>query len=194
MMRRFIDALGGIDTRVVSGTMLLLIGLVAFESWMMVLRGPLAEYRQIRAAHRVLAAAVQQSPLQLDELGKVTSELKLLSDKLSGQLHIRASDDEMAASLMAALDQSAAPYGIELSSMKPGARRQVSVFEEVSFEVSGRGNYLQLCQWMLDFEKTLGNSATISEFDMRTADSDGHVILSFNIALYRPLQLLETNP
>ena len=78
-----------------------------------------------------------------------------------------------------------------LSGMKPGARRQVSVFEEVLFQVSGTGNYVPLCQWMLDLERTLGSSATITEFDMKTASESGQVSLTFNVALYRPLQLLE---
>jgi hypothetical protein len=67
----------------------------------------------------------------------------------------------------------------------------VSVFEEVSFQVIGTGNYLQLCQWMLDFEQTLGGSATITEFDMKTLGEGGQVTLTFNIALYRPLKLQE---
>ncbi|MDP2172757.1 MAG: hypothetical protein Q8J62_03195 [Candidatus Cloacimonadaceae bacterium] len=44
---------------------------------------------------------------------------------------------------------------------------------------------------MLDFEKTLGNSATVTEFDMKTADEGKQVTLSMNIALYRPLRLNE---
>jgi Tfp pilus assembly protein PilO len=68
----------------------------------------------------------------------------------------------MAAALMSALDQSATPHGVALSSMTPGERKQVSVFEEVSFAVGGTGSYLDLCQWMLDLEQALGNSATIS--------------------------------
>ena len=134
---------------------------------------------------------MQQSPDQTGELEKVVSELKLLKAKLSGQLKVPASDDEMVASLMAALDQSASRYGIFLTSMTPGPRKQVSVFEEVSFGVIGNGSYLQLCRWMLDFEQTLGGSATITDFDMRTTGKDDHVILTFNIALYRPIQVME---
>jgi Tfp pilus assembly protein PilO len=193
MMQRIVGVLGRINPRVTVGVMLLLIGMLAFETWMLLLRRPFAEYRQLRATHSALSASVLLSPQQLDDLSRMASELKLLTEKLSGQLHIRASDDELAASLMSALDQSATRHGIALSSMKPGERKQVSVFEEVSFEVGGSGSYLKLCQWMLDLEQALGNSATISEFDMKTAGEGGQVALSFNIALYRPLKLLEAN-
>lgn len=191
MISGLVSRLGRIDARLLAIVLLAVAGLLAFESWMLVLRRPYAEYRQIHATHLALVAAVQQAPNQADEFGQVASELKLLKEKLSGQLRIRASDDEMAAMLMAALDQSAARQAIVLSGMKPGARRQVSVFEEVLFEVSGTGNYVQLCQWMLDLEHTLGSSATITEFDMKTASESGRVSLTFNVALYRPLQLLE---
>jgi Tfp pilus assembly protein PilO len=191
MMQRWFKVLGRVDSRAMGGVMLILIGLLIVEAWLLLLRAPFVDYRQLRATHRAIAAAVTNAPRQLDDMGRVASELKLLTDKLSGQLHIRASDNEMAAALMSALDQSATPHGIALSSMKPGERKQVSVFEEVSFAVGGTGSYLELCQWMLDLEQALGNSATISEFDMKTAGESGQVVLSFNIALYRPLKLTE---
>jgi Tfp pilus assembly protein PilO len=189
--QRMMDLLGSLNARVLAGTLMIVLGLGAFESWILLLRAPLAEYRKIRATHVVMAASLRQFPGQIDELGRVASELKLLKTKLSGQLKVPASDDEMVASLMTALDQSAARFGIALTSMTPGPRQQVSVFEEVSFGVIGNGNYLQLCQWMLDFEQTLGGSATITDFDMKAAGEAGQVTLTFNIALYRPLKLVE---
>jgi Tfp pilus assembly protein PilO len=185
------DVLGSLSAQMLAGIMLLVLGLGAVEGWMLLLRKPFAEYRQMHAARAMLGASVQQAPEQAGELGKVVSELKLLRTKLSGQLQVAASDDEMVASLMGALDQSASRYGIFLTSMTPGPRQQVSVFEEVSFGVIGNGNYLQLCRWMLDFEQTLGGSATITDFDMRTTGEGGQVILTFNIAVYRPIHLLE---
>jgi Tfp pilus assembly protein PilO len=191
MRARLLEKLQDLDSRIVALAMLLLIGLLVAEVWLLLLRVPYRELRKIQATHVALAASVDQSLMQSDELGKVAGELQLLTAKLRGQLRVPASDDELVASLMAALDQSAARYGIVLAGMKPGSRRQVSVFEEISFEIAGNGNYLQLCQWMLDFEQTLGGSATVTEFDMKTAGDGGRVAVTFNIALYRPLKLQE---
>jgi hypothetical protein len=44
---------------------------------------------------------------------------------------------------------------------------------------------------MLDFAKTLGSNATVTEFDMKSADEGKQIALSLNIALYRPLRLNE---
>ena len=174
--------------------MLLLLGFLALELWMLVLRRPVAEFRQLRTAHAALTASVLHSPQQVDELGRVASELRQLTEKLSGQLRVKASDDEMAASLMAALDDAAARHRIQLSSLQPGERKQVSVFEEVTFKVGAKGGYLDLCQWMLDLEQSLGSNAAISEFEMKAAGEARDVMLSFNIALYRPLKVSEGHP
>jgi len=191
MMTKTIQALGKLNPRLVYGLMLLVIGLLAFESWILLLRKPYAEYQQILSTRESLVSSLRQSPDQLSELDKLANELKHLSEKLSGELRLPASDDKMAASLMEALDRSASMHDVMLASVKPKERKQVSVFEEVSFEVSAKGSYLHLCAWMLDFAKTLGNNATVTEFDMKSADEGRQVALSLNIALYRPLRLNE---
>jgi hypothetical protein len=58
----------------------------------------------------------------------------------------------------------------------------------VLFEVSAQGKYLQVCQWLLDFERILGQNATVSEFSMRSADEGRLVAVTLKVALYRPMQ------
>ena len=89
---------------------------------------------------------------------------------------------------MAELDRSAGQNGITLAGIRPGSRREVLGFEEVSFEVSAQGEYLRLCQWLVNFERTLGQSATVSEFTMRAAGEGRVIALSLKVGLYRPLQ------
>jgi len=186
-----LQALGKLDRRLLRGIMLVFAALIAFEGWMFVLRKPYAEYQKILATRVSLSSALQNAPDRSSELGKMASELKQLSDKLSGELHLSASDDKLAASVMEALDQSASAHGLALISIKPAERMPVSVFEEVSFEVSARGAYLQLCQWLQDLGTQVGSNATITEFDMKSADEGRQVALSLKIALYRPLKSSE---
>jgi len=183
--------LGKLDSRVAIGLMLLFVTFLAIEGWMLLLSKPYAEYKQILSTRESLSSSLRQSPNQLNELDTLANELKQLSEKLSGELRLPASDDKMAASLIEALDHSASKHDVVLASVKPKDRKQVSVFEEVSFEVSAKGSYLQLCAWMLDFATTLGNNATVTEFEMKSADEGKQVTLSLNIALYRPLRLNE---
>lgn len=190
-MKSLTLALSKLNPRMVLGVMLVLVLLLAFEGWMLVLRKPYANYQKALSTRVALSAALQQSPDQTGELNRMTTELKQLSDRLGGELRLPASDDKMAASLMAALDRSSALHQVTLISIKPGERKPVSVFEEVAFEVSAKGTYLQLCAWLLDFGNSLGNNATVTEFDMKTADEGKKVTLALKIALYRPLQTAE---
>ena len=191
MMKKAVQALSKMDPRLVVGVMLLIVAFLAIEGWMLLLRKPYTEYQQILSTRESLSSSLRQSPNQLNELDSLANELKQLSEKLSGELRLPASDDKMAASLMEALDHSASLHSVVLASVKPKERKPVSVFEEVSFEVSAKGSYLHLSAWMLDFAKTLGSNATVTEFDMKSADEGKQVALSLNIALYRPLRLNE---
>lgn len=190
-MNSVLDAIGKLHPRLVIGIMLLIVGVLAIEGWMLVLRKPYAEYQQSVATRASLESMLSEASDQTGDLERLTIELKQLTEKLGGELRLAASDDKMAASLMEALDRSAAVHGVTLSGVKPKERKQVSVFEEVSFEVTAKGPYLQLCEWMLDFGNTLGNNATITEFDVKYANEPRKVALSLSIALYRPLKFKE---
>jgi len=44
---------------------------------------------------------------------------------------------------------------------------------------------------MLDFSNTLGSNVAVTEFDMKAAEEGKQVMLTLNIALYRPLKHAE---
>lgn len=190
-MKNIVQTLSKLNPLLVSAMMFFIIMLLLFEGWLLVLRKPFTELKQIEANKEVLSVSLQETPNQSNELQRITSELNQLSEQLNGELQQPASDDKIAATLMTSLDQSAATHHVMFASLKPKERKQVSVFEETSFEVSAKGTYLQLCAWMLDFAKTLGNSATVADFEMKSVDEGKQVALVLNIALYRPLKLNE---
>lgn len=190
-MNRVLDAIGKLNPRLVAGIMLLIVGLLAIEGWMLLLRKPYAEYKQAVASRASLEAGLSHASDQTGDLAKLTIEIKQLTEKLGAELRLPASDDEMAAALMEALDRSAAVHGVMLSGVKPKERKQVSVFEEISFEITANGPYLHLSEWMMGLGQTLGNNATITEFDMKNSNEEQKVALSLSIALYRPLKFNE---
>ena len=191
MIKNAAQALSKLNPQLLSAMMLLIVMLILFEGWVLVLRKPLAEYKQVIDSKEVLKSSLQVNVNQSGELELVTAELRQLTEQLNGELRLPGSDDQIAASLMESLDQSAATHHVILASLKPKEKKQVSVFEEVSFEVSAKGSYLQLCAWMLDFATVLGKSATVSDFEMKSADEGKQVTLVLNIGLYRPLKLTE---
>lgn len=188
MSPRLTAALARLDPRVLLGGMLFIVGLVAGEGWLLVLRTPYAEYHTLIAAGERFSASLNRLPRKESNLAQLAEELRQVSDRLSGQMPAAATDDQLASEVMASLDRSAAANGVTLTGMRPGVRRQVLEFEEISFDVSAQGKYLRLCQWLLDFDRTLGRNATVSEFTMRSADEGRLVALNLKAVLYRPLR------
>jgi len=185
---RLTDALTRLDPRVLLGGMLFIVGMVAGEGWLLVLSKPYAEYQQLIMTSESLSASLNKLPRKDSDLAQLAEELRQVSQQLSGQMPAAAPDDQLTSEVMASLDRSAAANEIALTRVRPGARRQVLEFEEVSFDVSAQGKYLRLCQWLLDFERTLGRNATVSEFTMKSADDGRQVALTLKAVLYLPLR------
>jgi Tfp pilus assembly protein PilO len=189
MKEQMFAALARLDPRLLLGLMILVAGLVAFEGWLLLLRQPVAEYQKLVSMRESLALSLAAAPSQQGELARLATELRQVSARLTGQLRPPAPEDQIASMVMAELDRSARQNGITLAGIRPGPRREVLGFEEASFEVSARGDYLRLCQWLMDFERTLGQSATVSEFTMKSAGEGRVIALNLKVGLYRPLQL-----
>jgi Tfp pilus assembly protein PilO len=165
---------------------LLVGGAVALEGWLLVLRQPFYTYRELSAARESLRAIEGMTAAQQAEQQRASLRTRDLTERLSAELG-GSSEEQLTVALMRRLDQAAAREGVRLTSLKPGARRQVLSFEEMSFDVGAQGNYLPLCQWLLDFEHSLGKFATVTDFTMKAADGGRQVTLNLRLALYRPI-------
>ena len=188
MMRWMRATLARVDPRALSLAMILAVCLAAFAGWYLLLRKPLGEYRRLAAATTALTAAVKSPADQQNELSRLQAEVRQLSDRVTGELHSPATESETATFLMSELDRAASRDGVVLTGVKPGGRKQVPGFEEVAFEVGAQGKYLRLCQWLLGFRDTLGQGATVTDFEMKSSNEGGRVELSLKLALYRPLR------
>ncbi len=188
MMKWVHAALARVDPRALSLAMAIAVGFAAFEGWYLLLRKPLGEYLRLAAATTALIAAVKSPESQQAELNRLQAEARQLSERVAGELHLPVPEDETATFLMTALDRTAARDGVVLTGVKPGGRRQVLGFEELAFEVGAQGKYLPLCRWLLGFGDTLGQGATVTDFEMTSIDEAGRVALSLKLALYRPQQ------
>src|SRR5262249_18831137 len=166
---------------------LLVVAAFALEAWMLVLRQPMAAYRDLAAARDSLRAIEHITLTQQEELRRASTRNQEVAAQLAAQLHAPAPAEQLTVSLMRQLDQAAAGAGVKLTSLKPAGRRAVLAFEELSFEVGAQGRYLALCQWLLGFEQLIGRSATVSELTMKSSDEGRQVMLTLRLALYRPL-------
>jgi Tfp pilus assembly protein PilO len=189
MKQRMFAALARLDPRMLLALTLLIAGLMAVEGWLLLLRKPVAEYQTLVSTRDSLGSSLAAAPSQQGELGRLAEDLRQVSARLSGQFQPAGPSDQIASLVMAELDRSAGQNGITLAGIRPGPRREVLGFEEFSFDVNAQGSYLRLCQWLVDFERTLGQSATVSEFTMKAGDEGRVLALTLKVGLYRPLQI-----
>ena len=187
MSARLLAAASALSPRTLWLIVFVLGGAILLEGWLLVLKQPFAAYRDLSAARESLRTIEEMTASQQEELRRASARTQQLAERLSAELAAPVSDEQLTVSLMRGLDQAAMRGGIQLTSLKPASRRQVLSFEELSFEVGARGRYLPLCQWLLDFEQSLGRFATVTDFTMKSLDAERQVALSLRLALYRPL-------
>ena len=184
MKDRFLARVSKLDPRVLWLAMAAVVAFVAFEGWHLVLRGPLAQFQQLRATRIGLAATLAASPREPAELAQLSAEVQALRERLKGELRSPQSDEQLTAHLMTELDQSAASTGAVLKGVKPGGQKAVGGFDEVSYDVSAEGKYLMVSRWLLDLERVLGPSAAVTEFSMKATDTR-QAAVTLKLALYR---------
>lgn len=186
MKARFLDALGKLSP---AGFwlvgLLVAAGLVA-QAWIVALRTPFDEYRGLAATRESLGAIEQMTLTQEQDLRRAAARSHALAERLNSELHGEAQDEQLTVALMRGLDQAANRAGVTLTSLKPAGRRNVLAFEELAFDVGAQGGYLAVCQWLLDFERSIGRFATVTDFSMRSLDDGRRVSLTVKLALYRP--------
>lgn len=185
MKERFYAVFSKADPRLVSGGMILLLLLIAFEGWHLGLRAPFAQYRQLYETRVALADAVGSPRSHDGELTRLHGELQRLQDRMRRELRVPQADEQLTAFVMTELDRSAAASGAMLKGVKPGVRRLVGTFDEISYDLTAEGPYLLLCDWLMTLERELGHSAAITDFSMKTTDAR-QVAAALKISFYRP--------
>ncbi len=179
------DRFARIEPRVLLLLMGSILAILVLEGWLLVLRAPLSDYRRLQAERRALARP-QAEPARLQaEIGRAESELAALTLKLQGQ-SAQLPLDQMVVAIIDRLDRIAARRGVRLDSVRPGATRQVLMFDEVSSDIKVTGRYQALFEWLRDTENELG-PLVITQFSMKRTDpASGTLAMDLKLAAYRP--------
>lgn len=172
---------------------LLLIGatcallLIAMECWILLLRDPIAEYRGIQNKEKALESTLRHMSASPPALEKVSQEVAALEQRIQG-MDLQLPADRLVVGMIGKLDGIAVRHGVALVRVKPGADKDVFMFEEVSFDIELRGKYQSLFDWLRDVETELSN-LVITQFEIKPASN----LLSINLkaAIYRLKQVGE---
>ncbi len=186
MMDRLLRALDQKDPRLPPLIAVLLVLFLLIEAWLLVLRKPFAQYQQLSDTAYTLSMRAHSGDGPSTELSRARQTLDALNAQLQKELKMVLASADVVAPLMQQLDQSAQASQLQLTSLRPGVKRRVSGFDERPFELSLRGDYLALANWMLQLNQTVGHNLIMTDMDLHREGGAGGVTLNLRLALYLP--------
>lgn len=162
-----------------------LLAIVLLQGWLLLLRAPLADYRRLQGARGALVQP-QSEPSRLQaRIGLIEGELAALTLQMGGE-GAHQPVDRMVVSIIDRLDRIAARRGVRLDSVRPGTRRRVLMFDEISADIKVTGKYQALFEWLSDAEKELG-PLVVTQFSMKLTDVTASTLsMDLKLAAYRP--------
>jgi hypothetical protein len=83
------------------------------------------------------------------------------------------------------LDRISGRHDVELLSVRPGAAKQVLMFDELLYEVEVEGEFFALVAWLRELEQEL-RPLVVNEFGMKPQTQGTRVGMRLQLASYRP--------
>lgn len=139
--------------------------LIGFESWQLVLKKPLAEFRlkqQEKIALERGAAEANKYPAELLRLNKEVADLRTQILGTNNSLNT----DQMVVKLVDDLATIGKRHGVKLGNVVPNAERNIFMFSEVAFDINAKGSYGALYNWLSSLENELG-PLVVSQMEIR---------------------------
>ena len=191
MSEHLLRRLADVDARAVLAGMFVLVTFIAFESWMLVVRTPLAELQALVMGR----TSLRPTPARAD-VGAETERLFAETDANARAIAAAmptGSADVTVLALMETLGRIASLHTVSLSSVKIGKRAAVAGFEEQAYEVEARGSYLALHAWLSEARLAV-SPLVIGGFTLRSLDQGMRVGLTLRLTSYRPAPAARTVP
>ena len=186
MTQVFNELIDQIDTRMLVLIAVSMFGMTCLAAYLYVFKAPVSEYREVTAL--IERSRVDQQRHQRSDVHSILQatrqEVEGLNEKLYG-----AGEDittrEMIPFIIGRLDRLSEGTDIQLMSVTPGQTGRVLMFDEVSFEVSVSGNYLDLVSWLRVVEEEL-HPMIVKQFEMTGGQAGEKLLTRLKIVSYRP--------
>lgn len=181
MKAQFLARFLQLDSRVLLMAMVCTLALIASQSWVLLFKNPITEYRAVQHdgdEREKALLGLEQIPPEIDKLKRQVGELERRLQVAQTQLP----SDQMLVAVVGDLDRIAARHGIALMRVKPGADTDVLMFEEISFDIELRGRYESLFAWLRDVETEL-TALAITQFEIKTVSDS--LTINLKVASYR---------
>jgi Tfp pilus assembly protein PilO len=184
MKDRILARLTALDPRMVAAILSLLVLFVTLESWMLVLRAPLAERHALQALHEQTESLPATESLQTEV--QRARETVAHTEAALRQMALTRSDDDTVLQLIATLDQAAQTHAVQLGQVRSTARRIDPDVVVATFEADARGDYLPLTAWLSDIEARIAPLRT-TEVRLGIGDQGRQVTMQLKFSAYLPI-------
>lgn len=173
-----------LDRRVLRALLGLLLLFVALECWLLVLRGPFTEWRELRRQRADSPAASPVLSLQAEvERQRLALERAEQALRRAG---LPQADDDMVLHLMATLAPVARRHGVQLGPIRAAGRSPAHDLQQVAFDCEARGGYLALIAWLGEVEPLIA-PLQAREFQLVTGGEALPVSMRVKFSAYLPL-------
>jgi hypothetical protein len=180
---RLLPRLLALDRRVVRLLLGALLLVVALECWLLVLRGPLTEWRSLLRQREASAAAVPVGALRAENERQRHAVEQ--AERALREADLPHADEEMVLHLITTLAPPAQRHGIQFGQIKASGRRAERDMQVVSFEGEARGSYLALTGWLAEVEPQIA-PLRASELQISSSGEESAVSLRVKFSAYLP--------
>ena len=186
MIKRIDSVLDQVQTHVLVFVLVAIIGMTFLAAWLYLFKAPMAEFQ--RLAVQVEKSRVDRDRQQRTDVGNLLNDARVEIDSLRSRLYGKrehVSSNEMIPYIIARLNGLAQGLRVNLLGVKPSQVQQVLMFDEVAFDVSVSGNYIDIVTWLKGVEREL-HPMVVKQFDMLNSNTPGELQIRLRIVSYRP--------
>lgn len=143
------------------------------------------EYRNILKSHDNLSQKIISNQNLINQLQSAKNSVTQLNIKLHGDI-ANLPISQIESYLIGRLQQISWRHNVELTGIKPSAKKEINSFQEVVFRVNLAGNYFDLYSWIKDLRKEL-RFTVIQQFEMHPIEqkkNNSRLAASLTIASY----------
>lgn len=181
-MNAYFNRLMKLDPKLLALGAAVIVFLLAFESWTLLLKPQVAALKLKQQERESLERSTRDAQVLPAQIAQIKKDIAGLNGQIMGS-KINLSADQMVVRMVDDLSRIGKRYAVTVGSVRPGEPKSVMMFNEISFDVTAKGNYASLYEWLAAIEKELG-PLVITNLGLQTQTPNNPLSLTIKLAAY----------
>jgi Tfp pilus assembly protein PilO len=181
-MNAYFNQLMKLDKRLLTLGAAIIIFLLAFESWVLLLKPQVAALKLKQQERESLERSTRDAQVLPAQIAQMKKDIAGLNGQIMGS-KVNLSADQMVVRMVDDLSRIGKRYAVTVGGVKPGEPKSVMMFNEISFDVTAKGSYASLYEWLAAVEKELG-PLVITQLGLQAQAANLPLSLTVKLAAY----------